>query len=99
MARGSAGFWQGIPPVDTDLVPVIRQHEIDKNPGSFLRSTPNMIIKKMSVVAPIGTKFFINNDICLTPSKAFESAYGNLDIEHIKFPEGSEEEVTITYVY
>lgn len=99
MAKGSAGFWQGAPTANVDLVPLIRQHEINKNPGSFLRSSENMIIKKVSIVAPIGTRLQVNNDECVTPSKAFELSYGMIDIEHIIFPAGATEDVTISYVY
>ena len=96
MAMVTIGSFFGEAQKDVDLIPIFRENELSKNPNSFLK-TAKLIIKKIAISAPKGTKFKINNSEFLIPEATFELAYGVVDIQKLSFSENTE--VTIVYAY
>ena len=96
MAMVTIGSFFGEVQKDVDLIPIFRERELSKNPDSFLK-TASLVIKKIAISAPKGTKFKINNSEFLIPEATFELAYGIVDINNLSFSENIE--VTIVYAY
>lgn len=96
MSNGTAGSYFGIAKSGVNLIPIFRQNELKKHPGSFLK-TSALIVKKLAIAAPSGTVFTINGADFLMPANSFELGYGLIDIEELTFK--SDTSVTITYVY
>ena len=96
MAMVTIGGFFGETQKDVDLIPIFRENELSKNPNSFLK-TAKLVIKKIAISAPKGTKFKINDAEFLMPSSTFELAYGVVDIQKLSFSENTE--ATIVYAY
>lgn len=96
MAMVTIGGFFGEVQKDVDLIPIFRENELSKNPNSFLK-TAKLVIKKIAISAPKGTKFKINDAEFLMPSSTFELAYGVVDIQKLSFSENTE--ATIVYAY
>ncbi len=96
MAMVTIGGFFGEAQKDVDLIPIFRENELSKNPNSFLK-TAKLVIKKIAISAPKGTKFKINDAEFLMPSSTFELAYGVVDIQKLSFSENTE--ATIVYAY
>lgn len=96
MAMVTIGSFFGEAQKDVDLIPIFRENELSKNPNSFLK-TAKLVIKKIAISAPKGTKFKINDAEFLMPSSTFELAYGVVDIHKLSFSENTE--ATIVYAY
>lgn len=96
MAMVTIGSFFGEAQKDVDLIPIFRENELSKNPNSFLK-TAKLVIKKIAISAPKGTKFKINDAEFLMPSSTFEIAYGVVDIQKLSFSENTE--ATIVYAY
>ncbi len=96
MAMVTIGSFFGEAQKDVDLIPIFRENELSKNPNSFLK-TAKLVIKKIAISAPKGTKFKINDAEFLMPSSTFELAYGVVDIQKLSFSENTE--ATIVYAY
>ena len=96
MAMVTIGSFFGEAQKDVDLIPIFRENELSKNPNPFLK-TAKLVIKKIAISAPKGTKFKINDAEFLMPSSTFELAYGVVDIQKLSFSENTE--ATIVYAY
>ncbi len=96
MAMLTIGSFFGEAQKDVDLIPIFRRNELSKNPDSFLK-TASLVIKKIAISAPKGTKFKINDAEFLMPGSTFELAYGVIDIQKLSFSENTE--ATIVYAY
>ena len=96
MAMVTIGGFFGEAQKDVDLIPIFRENELSKNPDSFLK-TASLVVKKIAISAPSGSKFKINDAEFLMPGSTFELAYGVVDIQKLSFFENTE--VTIVYAY
>lgn len=96
MAMLTIGSFFGEAQKDVDLIPIFRGNELSKNPDSFLK-TASLVIKKIAISAPSGSKFKINDAEFLMPGSTFELAYGVVDIQKLSFSQDTE--VTIVYSY
>ncbi|MDO4200037.1 MAG: hypothetical protein Q4D57_04725 [Clostridia bacterium] len=96
MAMVTIGGFFGEVQKDVDLIPIFRENELSKNPDSFLK-TAKLIIKKIAISAPSGSKFKINDAEFSMPGTTFELAYGVVDIQKLSFSQNTE--VTIAYAY
>ena len=96
MAMVTIGSFFGEVLKDVDLIPIFRENELSKNPDSFLK-TASLVVKKIAISAPSGSKFKINDVEFLIPGTTFELAYGVVDIQKLSFSENTE--VTIVYAY
>jgi len=72
MAMVTIGGFFGEAQKDVDLIPIFRENELSKNPNSFLK-TAKLVIKKIAISAPKGTKFKINNSEFLIPELMTQS--------------------------
>lgn len=96
MAQSIVGSYFGTVEEGVDLVPIFRNNELQRHPDSFLKMS-GLVIKKIAIAAPSGTKFKINDTEFLMPSNSFELSYGMMDINKLVFSQ--ETTVTIAYAY
>lgn len=96
MGLGTEGGFAGTAFANVDLIPILKYEELKKHPKTFLRYSP-LILKKIAIAAPAGTRFQINEASFLMPGGTFELAYGLVDISKLVF--GQDTEITIAYVY
>lgn len=96
MAKAIIGSFFGTATKDVDLVPIFRENELEIHSDSFLK-TEKLIVKKIAIAAPAGTKFIINDSEFLMPGNSFELAWGIIDIGSLKFVQDTV--VTIVYAY
>ena len=96
MGLGTEGSFAGTAFANVDLIPILRYESLQKNPTTFLRYSP-LILKKIAIAAPSGTRFQINESSFLMPGESFELAYGLVDISKLVF--NQDVDVTIAYIY
>lgn len=96
MAQSTVGSYFGTANEGIDLVPIFRINELNLHPDSFLKMSA-LVIKKIAIAAPAGTKFKINGTEFLMPGNTFELSYGMMDIKTLIFSQDTT--VTIAYAY
>ena len=87
MSKGTLGSFNGTTTANVNMVDIFKREELAKHPNSTLAFSSRMIIKKIGIQCPAGTKVIINGcDIPLVTG-VFELGYGQIDVSSLVFKE------------